>query len=325
MASPTHSVLHSSSPPVRPGPPELAGHRDAAGDTVETNDDVRAAPRWGAVRVAQALSLDVVAGVLGAAAFAAVVSGARPPAVWWWLVPACTWTVYSVDHLLDARRIRRRACSFRHRLYQRHSTVLAVHTLLVALAATAAAFSVLPPRLLFPGLAVALAALAHLGLAQAAGRRLLPKELSAAGVYTLGIWFAPLMLAPAVDLYVLLLAGSHFLAALLNLTVFSLFEHAQDVMDGQVSLVRSWGVRHSRRMVSWLTATGVAAVGAVLVLGPGSLALPGVVLLVLLLAPTTMLMHAGYCRANARYRLYGDLSFVLLALPYVVSRLFHGP
>jgi hypothetical protein len=292
MASPTHSVLHSSPHPVR---------------------------------VAQALSLDVVAGVLGAAAFAAVVSGARPPAVWWWLVPACTWTVYSVDHLLDARRIRHRACSFRHRLYQRHATVLAVHTLVVAVAATATALWVLPPRLLVPGLALAVAALAHLGLAQAGGHRLLPKELSAAGVYTLGIWFAPLMLAPAVDPYVLLLVGSHFLAALLNLTAFSLFEHAQDVIDGQVSLVRSWGVRHSRRMVALLTATGVAAVGAVLVLGPGSLALPAVVLLVLLAAPSTMLMHAGYYRANARYRLYGDLAFVLLALPYVVSRLFHGP
>ena len=56
------------------------------------------------MKVARAASVDVVLGVLCSAALASIVTEARLPLIWWFLLPAATWSVYSLDHLLDARR-----------------------------------------------------------------------------------------------------------------------------------------------------------------------------------------------------------------------------
>ena len=54
--------------------------------------------------VIQALSLDVVAGVVCAATFSASASDAVMGWGWWVALPAATWVVYSLDHLFDTRQ-----------------------------------------------------------------------------------------------------------------------------------------------------------------------------------------------------------------------------
>ena len=84
----------------------IAGSRSATGLT----------ERW--IEASQNLSLDIVAGVVCAAAFAASAAGAAMPLAWWVALSAATFVVYAVDHLLDVRGSRP-VLSDRRRLHRR--------------------------------------------------------------------------------------------------------------------------------------------------------------------------------------------------------------
>jgi len=266
--------------------------------------------RWHRLAVLQHLSLDVVAGVICGAMFAASVTGAAMPAAWWCLLPLATWVVYSTDRLIDARRAGEAAGQQRHRFYHRRAGVLTRWTAALGACGLVAGL-VWFPLTLWPGaVAVAVAAVAHLGQAQR--RRTAAKEFSAAAVYVAGIWFGPLLLAPTLDARMLLLAGLHAVAAAANLVAFSLFEEACDARDGQASIVIARGRRGALRVLRGLTLAGVVGVIGVALLAPGARPAPLIVLLLLIVLPATMVRHGESFAPRQRYRLVGDLAFVLL-------------
>jgi hypothetical protein len=180
------------------------------------------------------------------------------------------------------------------------------------------------PRDLWPpALLVSAAAAVHLRMAQRRAPSRWPKELSAALTYTAGIWFAPLMRAPMLDRWTATTVGMQFLAALLNLLAFALFEKQSDTLDGFASIPRSWGDRATRISLIVLTTVG-ALIGVVaLVWGPTHLGPAIVVLLLLVVLPSAMTCFATWFARNERYRLYGDLAFLLMVFPVWVR--FHVP
>ena len=111
-------------------------------------------------RVARAASVDVVLGVLCSAALASFVTEARLPLVWWFLLPAATWSVYSLDHLLDARRTGADAHSFRHVFFFRQRQSMLVLLLIVVGSGGVAALLWWPRDLWPPALLVSVAAAA---------------------------------------------------------------------------------------------------------------------------------------------------------------------
>ncbi|MCP3981258.1 MAG: hypothetical protein GY716_18310 [bacterium] len=274
-------------------------------------------PAPASLQVVQALSLDVTAGVVCGALFASHVTGVQMPPAWWWLLPACTWLIYSCDRLLDARRIGPGAHSFRHRFYRRHAGLLTAITAAVALCATLGV-SLLPLELVVPGALLAVAAGVHLTLAQRSAARSRSKELSAALVYTVGIWFGPAALGSTPVHELLPWIVLHGLAALGNLLLFSIFELQQDRNDGNPSLPLAWGAAHVRRLVYALAAYATA-LGLVLGVTSRPRVWPALaVLLVLNVVPAFMLSRRGRFESSGRYRAWGDLSFLLLALPVVL-------
>lgn len=267
----------------------------------------------------QNLSLDIVAGVACAAAFAVSVTGAAMPLLWWVLLPLATWVVYSADHLLDALRTGAGAQQSRHRFYHRRFTVLTGITLCLLVAGAFAGLLWLPNRLLLPGLIAGTAAVLHLVLAQ--GRNhVLAKEVSTASIYAGSIWFGPLLMAPGVDVWTLAFAALHLLAAFLNLIAFALFEEDLDGMDDHASIVRSWGRRNVGRLLTVLTVAGVAGVLLTTVLTPQPRPAASLVLLALVVIPGVMVRHGEVFAPGQRYRTVGDLAFLMLIIPFLLGR-----
>jgi len=267
------------------------------------------------LRFVQITSVDVALGVLCSAALAATVTRADMPAIWWVLAPAATWFVYALDHLLDARRKGPGTHSFRHRFFFDHRRMLSIQAVAVGTLGAAAALVWWPQELWPPTLLVVGAAGVHIGLAQRPGPTFWPKELSAASIYIAGIWFAPLMLAPALDRWVAALVGLHFLAALLNLLTFSLFERRIDELDGEVSIPCTWGEQVTRAVVTGLTTAGLASGSVLLVLAPPRIQPAALVVLLLVALPAGMARFPGWFEEHERYRRYGDLAFLLTVLP----------
>ncbi len=187
---------------------------------------------------------------------------------------------------------------------------------------SAAALWLLPTRLLLPAVLLGLAVLLHLRLAQRAAAHGFPKELSAAGVYTAGIWFAPLLLTGRFDPWWLVPIALHLAAALGNLIVFSLFEYPVDLLDQQGSIVRSFGVRAARRCLYAVTVASSFLAATALLLGPAELVPSIAVLTLLLWLPGVMDRRPDYFGGWARYRVVGDLAFIALALPGTFRLLF---
>jgi len=268
------------------------------------------------------LSLDVVLGTLCGGVLAVAVTGARMPLAWWFILPVSTWIVYAVDHLWDARRTGAAAHTLRHRFYHRHHATIARQTAVVAVLNTAAALWFLPARVVVPGLLLGLVVLLHLLAAQRAAAHGFPKELSAAWVYTVGIWFAPLALAGRFDPWWLVPIALHFAAALGNLIVYSLFEYPVDLLDHHGSIVCSVGESAARRCLVAITLASSLLAATALLLGPAELSPSIAVLTLLMWLPGVMDRRAGYFGGHARYRVVGDLAFVALALPATLRFLF---
>ncbi len=274
-----------------------------------------------AVEVARSLSLDVVLGVLGGAALAVWVTGAVMPRAWWWVLPAATWVVYSEDRLLDARRVGAAAHSHRHRFYHRHARALKICTGVVGVSTVAGALICLPAALIAGGVVLGGLSTAYLLAAQRCRSRWFPKEVVAALVYVSGIWLGPIAVARGIDPWIVLSAVLHGLAALLNLWVFAWFERGVDELDGHGSIACSWGERVTRRWLVMLTLVGCFGVGIGWVGGPPRLGPAMAVMFVVIVAPWAMQRFEAYFSAGFRYRLFGDLAFVFLALP---SALHHA-
>jgi len=265
----------------------------------------------------QRLSLDIVAGVICGAIFSVSATGASLPLAWWFLLPGCTWLVYAWDHLLDARHgDGNRPSNPRHRFYQEHFGILLTVTAGLTLALPVVAVRGLPAPLLFAGGLLGLSSIAHVATARTRKPPTVPKELSAAVVYTSGIWFGPLMAMPGgVSPWVFLLAGLHLVAAASNLAVFSIFELPLDRADRQQSLVRSWGARATRSGVRGLTLAALAVAVGGAGLGPDRLTLHFVVLALVVITPSVLDAYRRFFGDAFRYRLIGDLAFVLMSLP----------
>ncbi len=271
-----------------------------------------------AVEVARALSLDVVCGVLGGAALAVAVTGAVMPWAWWWVLPAATWVVYSTDRLLDARRVGAGAHSHRHRFYHRHAWTLKVCTAVVGASTVAGALLFLPLRTLVGGAALGGLSAAYLLAAQRCRSRWFPKEVVAASVYVAGIWLGPIAANRGLNRWIVLAVMLHGLAALLNLWVFAWFERDVDELDGHGSIACSWGERATRRWLVVLTLAGSCGVAVGVAGGPPRLVPAMAVMFIVIAAPWAMQRFNSYFAAGFRYRLFGDLAFVFLALPSVL-------
>jgi hypothetical protein len=244
---------------------------------------------------------------------------------WYVVLPLAVWVVYTLDHLLDARRMGARASTPRHRFHHVHFTTIAT----IAAAVGVLTFGMAVWGLGLPGLVfgMCMAALTggHLLLVRWAGSRVAPwllKELGVALVYVLGIWGWPLWLSHDRLTSALLLPVVQYLAlALANLLTFSWFERESDAADGQTSFVLAIGSRAAQGTI--IALVGIALGCAIMVMGmAGADALAQAVIVVMALLTLAMLLWPRWMAQRERYRWLGDGVFLL---PYLYLLLDRNP
>jgi hypothetical protein len=262
------------------------------------------------IRLIRSLSLDIVAGAVAGAAFAAHVTGARMPAAFWHALPAAIWAVYTLDHVIDGRRVGPDASNDRHAFHARHALPL---SLAAALAGGYAALRgyTLPRPLLAAGVALAALVVFHLGAVRTRFPSWLPREASVAAIYVAGIWIGPLALAADHGPWVWAALALHAAVALGFLLAYGWFEAAMDTADGSASLARDWGRPRLARVIAGVSAVTIpAALAAAWMAGPGPRA-AFVTLAAVAAVPWLML---GRVRALERFDRYRSAEWVLLAL-----------
>ncbi|MBL0014914.1 MAG: hypothetical protein KA239_03890 [Bacteroidia bacterium] len=262
------------------------------------------------------LSIDVAIGALGGGCM--VAAYLQEPMRWAWyvLLPLAVWTIYTLDHLLDARRLGERASTDRHRFHVQHFTVLAILAGLSGIACLVLAVIFLRIQGIYFGLIMGGVVLVHLLLVKLVGERtspLLIKEFGVAFVYAMGIWGLPLINSGEWKTMIGILPFVQFLLlALINLLEFSLFEIETDARDGQTSFVRALGKVKSIRLIRVLLAI-VAAIGVVLLILEDSMQVVSIELILGLMAAmlALLLYRKAWFSQFERYRSWGDAAFML--------------
>ncbi len=268
-------------------------------------------------RLMRILSLDVVLGAVASGSLVVWWLGQPMPWVWWVALPLSVWVIYTTDHLLDAYRLRERASTARHRFHYRYFRPLVVAWGLGLGSCLSWIPWLAPLELWVFGLGMGGLVLLHLGLVYLVGDRtswLFTKELGVGGIYSAGVWGAPLVFAWGQwSVTTLYLFGQFALMALINLLAFSLYERHIDERDGHTSFVRAIGPQQARRLIGGLAVLVVGLGGGAWTTAPATqqgslLGVQGLFALML-----GVLLGVSYYEAwfawRERYRVWGDLVF----------------
>lgn len=191
-------------------------------------------------------SVDVSAGAVICACFFAKVMNVyvRPSA--FIALGLTVWIIYTVDHLLDAKRIKTIASMQRHRFHQKYFNVL-LFFVVVALIADIIAVLVIRESLFIAGAILGILILFYLLI-----QRYLSifKEFSGGVLYTLGVTLPSLIFGyDNLDLPYALLIAQFLFTTWINLFLFSLFDKDRDMQDQHISFATRMGIDKTRNII----------------------------------------------------------------------------
>lgn len=261
----------------------------------------------------QALSLDVVlgSGLLNLAI--ARYYGADLPLVVVLGLMIAVWCIYTIDHLSDAKGVKKQASTYRHRFHQQHFKSLCIVLVFIAMVGIAM-LQAMPLIVVKWGFGCVLFMALYFILIRF--HAFWPKELLIAFGYTCGVFLGPITLATAsLTLFHYILIPQIFLLALANLLIFSCFDLESDKQDGHYSLAIHLGVRTSQKLTLCLIASGLL-LSALLIYAARLMITQDIQLLIIImnLLLLMLLLRKDSFRQHELYRVIGDGIFFIPAL-----------
>lgn len=268
------------------------------------NFDLPVEKLYRAYRTINLLSIDVALGAVACAFFFAEAFQIDVLPQGFAALGITVWCIYTADHLLDARTIRQPASTERHRLHQVRFPQLLTALIAGIIVDFALAF-LIRTQLLLAGMVVGLVSALYLVLSR---RLLVFKEITGALLYTTGV------LVPVWGIYrgtllnsQLVLVGTFAILVLINILLFALLSHDEDVKDRQPSIVQVIGTRWTRLLLTLLFFL-------VVMLNAGNITTVNwtqqAVMLMMTLGLLVIFLFPGYFRQHERFRLLGDAVFL---------------
>ncbi|MBS9524204.1 UbiA family prenyltransferase [Litoribacter alkaliphilus] len=207
-------------------------------------------------RLLQWLSLDVVLGACAGMYFFAHLLGLHLDLLFYLLMGLAVWSIYTLDHLLDARQVGGTASTERHRFHQVYSNQLCIVLGVVVIVGAGIAYYLLDVSLISVS-AILLGGLIvgnMLAIKYLFSKLAFLKEFNIAVFYTVGIMLVPYLLGmdEGVNRAFWLLGLAYFLVALMNLWLLSIMDAESDRQDGFVSLVTFLGKERVQKLLFWL-------------------------------------------------------------------------
>lgn len=256
-------------------------------------------------RVGNLLNLDVAAGAVVTALFYSKILGV-PPRLYGMLTLGCVvWVIYTLDRLLDIRRISTTPSSQRHRFHKLYVRPLWIAVALVSIFVISQFYFLRPP-VLMSGLYVSFAVGAYLFLQQF----LRVKEIFVAILYTSGV------LVPSLSIHVGQLSGYQylliaqlFIVALINLLLFSWFEFEADQKDSQTSFATQWDKASTAKLIVVLSVVNTLL--SILIANQYQATWLIVVLPLMTVSLLFIYLNSKFFLEYHRYRLFGDAVFFL--------------
>lgn len=218
------------------------------------------------------------------------------------------WIIYTVDHLLDAKKVKTSASTPRHRFHQQHFNVLS-RVVVLGVVANAVIVFFLRESVFYGGIVLALIVTAYLFVHRFVR---FPKEFFIATLYTGGVLLPAIaMTVESMHEWPWIIIIQFALIALLNLVIFSWYDVANDRRDGNTSFVTLIGEKRSSLFIwTLLVINFILSVFS---------APTGATVTITVMNTVLLIIFAGtpFFSKDDRYRLIGDAIF-FIPLIYVL-------
>ncbi len=199
------------------------------------------------------LSLHVVAGSICSALFAAKVLEAELPLWWITSLGLAVWSVYTLDHLFDAGFNRKIIHNQRHRFHAKHFQRLMLLLILTGIAVILLFYHFATVTMWKTGGLLAILTLMHIVLVSSkrfSNRKWLQKEVQIALIYSVGIWFGPVVFShKGVDLHTFVIFISFALLAWWETSFIALEERESDLMQHNSSIATRLGAQKTKSLL----------------------------------------------------------------------------
>jgi hypothetical protein len=248
------------------------------------------------------LSIDVALGAVCSALFFAELLSVKVLPVGLITLGLTVWIIYSVDHLLDARKIKSSASTERHRFHQKHFRALAIIVAITIFVNAILIFFIRRP-VFFGGVLLAIIVFGYLILHSVVK---FPKEILIAILYVGGV-LLPSISVTSIPMatWPWILIVQFFITALLNLVIFSWYDQPHDRSDGNRSIALHLGEQNTQRLI-WI----LLSVNLILFI-PGPWNHYSVIVLLMNAILFTVFVNRKNLATNDTYRFYGDAIFFL--------------
>jgi hypothetical protein len=223
------------------------------------------------------------------------------------------WLIYTMDHLVDARKLKSQASTERHRFHQQNFNMIIVLAIIILLAIIPLLFFIYE-SVLSMGIGLGALVVVYFIVQRKLG---FLKELLGAVLYSVGVMLPVIALSElSFNSLIAIPSVLFFNTALINLVLFSWFDRDKDKLDNHPSLVTSVGDKVSKAILYFLFVLQVVLFFYAFDTGlnVSMLMVYTAMYLVLLL----IFIKASWFVLNDRYRLAGDAVF-LFPLLYIIG------
>jgi 4-hydroxybenzoate polyprenyltransferase len=273
------------------------------------------------LRIARILSLDVALGACVSSWFVATVVDAPISRVTLLALGIAVWLIYTADHLWDAYRLNHTSHTLRHRFHQQHFQVILLVFLLFSLAGVISLLY-LPQAILRFGILLLVGVAVYFLIFQFTSlKQRFPKEVSAAFLYTTGIFLPSLAQLSSYPPELFLLFAQYFGLALANLTLFAWFECQSDQLDFAHSLATQYGKKKTKitAVVSLSIVLSLTIISTVWLSSKPLWPYAQMIFLIMVAVLFAIVIHPEFFGRSERYRWIGDGVFIIPLLLYLTS------
>lgn len=251
-------------------------------------------------RLANLLSLDVVAGAVCCALFFCRLFSAEFNPAAFGALGLTVWAVYTVDHLRDSQDSRSAGITARRAFHKMHGRKI-MAALAVCLVIIGVTLFWLPAFTLAAGGILLLPVTIYIFLQK---KIWWLKEFLVSVLYTVGVMMPSANRVEFTGESTAVI-GAFFLIAFINLLIFSWYDHDRDKAEGHFSAVTSLG-RPATRALIW-----VLFVFAAMLLAWVGMTAPSMILATMLLLHLCIFLFEKAFSSGDRYRLFGEAIFLL--------------
>ena len=204
------------------------------------------------LRLLNTLSIDVIIGSVLSSFLVVKLLNIEPGWAFWIILPVSVWIIYTLDHIIDAYRLKKQASTYRHIFHFQYLKPILIIIGVISILDLFVILFWLEKEIIYFGLILSVATIVYLLLIHLIGKKssFLPKEILVSTIYTCGIWGGPValnnyyLIPSQIILFIIF-----FLLVLSDALLLSFYEIDSDKKDKHSTMAVNLGRSGTRNII----------------------------------------------------------------------------